>query len=1060
MNMNLRAKIYVPVVLSLVVLGGSMFLLNRQILKETFDTEMTKVLNDKEKNFNEIIDIKLDYLSQYSNALANSYAFRSALVIYDITKDIDSTWNLLNAEVDRIKFGGSQAKIDVPPINCHVPPGIVLFRSRSNKYGDNVIHNRKAIQQAFDTKKSVKGLEIGKYGIDLRGISPAFIKGKFYGTVEVNMAINDIIKEINPSEYESYAIIVDKNYINTMTKVEAINDAENFINENLILLKTDGFNKSVYKSITSKKIEVNKQLTLLDDYNYLELPIKNFDNEVIATLVYQMNNDDFKNNLEASTFSLFLIGFLIFGVSLFILLIILRIVIISPVKKVTRALKMLSKGVINDEIKVKTKDEIAEIQKALNVVNSGMLKMSNFAIEIGNENYEEEFTALSDDDVLGNTLLQVRDKLKDVSEQQQMQAKLESERKWTIEGQAKFAALLQDNEMDVKEYTYKILSNLISYLNVNQGAFFLLSKDKETLQLSSAYAYDRRKFVNKDVKLGDGLLGNSAKEMKLTYITDLPQDYINITSGLGDANPNSLIIVPLVSDDELYGVFELASFRKLEQFEVEFCSTVAESIAQAISRQQIQQQTKELLEQSRQQAEELSAQEEEMRQNLEEMQATQEEMARKEAEMTGVLNALSESSLVVEFDLKGNVLSVNDGIIELFKLSDKSQVIGKNHSDFYEVEDYQKEQNKLWEPLSRKETVSRKAQVSLPNGEKIWLNETYSPILDENGNIDRVLNISFDVTEEVTKEMQISQQNEEMLAQEEEMRQNLEEMQATQEEMARKEAEMKSILSALDLSSLVVEIDLNKSVLKVNNKILDIFGMDSLSMIQGASVIDFYENQTIEMFDSEIWNPVVNDRKTISRRSQITAPNGVNLWLNETYTPIFDENDKISKVLNISFDITEQVLKEQQISQQNEEMQVQEEMMNQNMEEMLAVQEEMARKEAEIASVIKALNSSVFLVEMDLEWEITHVNKAVLELMGIESEETILGTNHKAFYATRGYKSEKEKITAAIEQKEIYTRKADIQLPNGNKIMFNETYSPILDENEEIIRIMNISYQV
>jgi len=364
-------------------------------------------------------------------------------------------------------------------------------------------------------------------------------------------------------------------------------------------------------------------------------------------------------------------------------------------------------------------------------------------------------------------------------------------------------------------------------------------------------------------------------------------------------------------EQELIGVFELAAFRNLEPFEIEFCEALADNIAQSISRQQVNQQTKELLEQSQQQAEELAAQEEEMRQNLEEMQATQEEMARKEADMTGVVNALNSSTLVVEFDLDGNITNVNDKILKVFGFDAKDQVIGANHKDFYEDENYDEGSQKLWEIISKKETVSRKARVKLPNGKEIWLNETYSPVLDNNGNVKKVLNISFDITEEVINEQQIAQQNEEMQAQEEEMkqnleemqaqeeemRQNMEEMQATQEELHNKESETKALLESVKVTVMLAEFSTEKKIMDINDKFIELFGVSKDMMIgqlhesfgQYSSNANKYERMWRKVLKGEIVN-LLSEFKF----------NGKSFTIEETYSPVKTESGAISKVINVS----------------------------------------------------------------------------------------------------------------------------------------------------------------
>src|SRR5690606_18370153 len=97
--------------------------------------------------------------------------------------------------------------------------------------------------------------------------------------------------------------------------------------------------------------------------------------------------------------------------------------------------------------------------------------------------------------------------------------------------------------------------------------------------------------------------------------------YIKITSGLGGARPRNLFIAPLKFKDDVYGVIEIASFRKFEPHEMEFVEKTAESIASAISSVQTTERTNKLLEESQLVTEQLRAQEEEMRQNLEELAA-------------------------------------------------------------------------------------------------------------------------------------------------------------------------------------------------------------------------------------------------------------------------------------------------------------------------------------------------------------------------------------------------------------------------------------------------------
>ena len=442
---------------------------------------------------------------------------------------------------------------------------------------------------------------------------------------------------------------------------------------------------------------------------------------------------------------------------LFILFAVIWIIsynITNPLKRTTLLLRELALGKIDTEKKlsVRTGDETEDIGNSVNTLIDGLSKAIHFSNEIGKGNLNVVYNKLSDGDLLGDALLNMRKSL-DHAKVQEDKRKIEDEKiNWATHGVAKFAEILRQNTDDMGEFSYQIISNLVKYVNANIGGLFLINNDNKNdiyFELASCYAYDRRKYLQKRINLGEGLVGRCAKEGETIYLTDIPQDYIHIVSGLGDETPTGLLIVPLKLNDEVYGVVEIASFEIIETHVIEFIEKIGESIAATISNVKINIRTVKLLEESKIKSEELASQEEEMRQNMEELQATQEESARKSSETESLVNALNASSFVIEYDTSGRVISVNDAYLEITGQKAKD-IIGTHHSDNLQMTEKQKhDYQNFWKDLKNGAIRKETNKVTL-SGKTYTFIETYSPIFNENHEVIKILKIAHNITDFIT----------------------------------------------------------------------------------------------------------------------------------------------------------------------------------------------------------------------------------------------------------------------------------------------------------------------
>jgi PAS domain S-box-containing protein len=437
-------------------------------------------------------------------------------------------------------------------------------------------------------------------------------------------------------------------------------------------------------------------------------------------------------------------------------LILLSIVIIfisrnitKPLSDVNEELLLLAEGQIKraKKLAIDTGDEIAEIAESTNTLIDAMNNTATFAAEIGRGNLDVDYAALSDDDLTGQALLEMRESLNRAKMEEEKRRTEEERQQWATSGFAKFGDILRNNTEDMESFAYGIISELVKYTDSNQGALYLINEDDSNdpfIEMKSCYAYNRKKYVDKRIEIGENLVGQCILEGESIYMTDIPQNYIHITSGLGDANPNSLILVPLCFNEKTYGVIEMASFRDYETYKRDFIQKVSENIASTVSTVKINLKTVSLLEESKLKSEELAAQEEEMRQNMEELQTTQEESARREMEMNGIVSALNSSYMVGELDLDANFISVNDKAQRTFGLTQES-ALGQNIRSFMH-EDELDAFEEIWQDVLNGKSVKKEKKIKRAVGEVI-ISESYSPIYDEHDEIYKVLNIGVELEE-------------------------------------------------------------------------------------------------------------------------------------------------------------------------------------------------------------------------------------------------------------------------------------------------------------------------
>ncbi len=381
--------------------------------------------------------------------------------------------------------------------------------------------------------------------------------------------------------------------------------------------------------------------------------------------------------------------------------------------------------------------------RASDAITSKNIEIAN---EIANGNLETDIE-LREGDLLGAALMEMRNSLKESSER-------EKEERFINLGVAELSEIIRAHDNDLDELSYQVVSYLVKYLNANQGAIFIHTEDedREYLELKGCYAYNRKKFLNKQVEIGEGLVGQCFLERQYTLLREIPEGYLSITSGLGEAPPRFLIVLPIKTDQIIEGVIEIATFKDFEQFQIDFLIKVCESIASVITSAKVNSKTKMLFEKSQEQTEMLRAQDEEMRQNMEELSATQEEMQRKSKEFESRFQALNDSNLgFIEFDLNGKVVNTNLAYAKMLNYSEDELMALKYSSLINPAQKDIDTFQALLQAVSPGQPLHGRFEKISGSGKVIVFQGSYSVISDGNGEASGILHVGIPLSTEVER---------------------------------------------------------------------------------------------------------------------------------------------------------------------------------------------------------------------------------------------------------------------------------------------------------------------
>lgn len=693
---------------------------------------------------------------------------------------------------------------------------------------------------------------------------------------------------------------------------------------------------------------------------------------------------------QKSVIRVYFVGFLIITL-IFLVTFFFSNDLSNSIKLLTRNLSVLSGGQIPDRLLPVSKSEIGVLAGLTNSLTSNISALNQFANDISRGNLVSEYELAGQDDLLGKALINLRNSLL-ISKEEDEKRKIEEERRnWTNQGHTIFGEILRQRSRELSQLTDDIIKNLVYYLKANQGGLFIIndSLDIPKIELISAFAYDRKKYFERSINIGDGLIGTVALERNTVYLTEIPEDYIEIESGLGDASPKFLLIVPLKFEEDILGIVELASFREFLDYEIKFVEEVAQSIASTLLTARINARTEQLLDESRKQSEELALQEVESRQNLEEMRAAQELAQRREADLTGILSAVDNTLMKGEYELDGTLISVNNRHLQTMGYQLK-EIKGKNIEMFVPKEELE-HFRKVWANVVAGNPRQLEVRRHTKTGEILWLINQYTPVTDVSGKISKILYLAHDITRYKKSEEESVARETAMEFKEEELQNYIRELDKTRKKLSNRELELENIYKTFGTDGAIIELDSEAKILKINNKAANLFGLN--------------ENEVIGKIYHELIKPLESDenfslvfdklksKQTQKRISKYAFESDKVIWASELFIPLTDSEQTEEKILVIINDITLQrdydQLREKlriEAEKQAEEFGIKESELKKLLEQKSL---EKGTGDHELVKTLEALNQSIPKVVTDINFSVITVNNKFTEVFKYHERELL-----------------------------------------------------------------------
>jgi methyl-accepting chemotaxis protein len=495
-----------------------------------------------------------------TGAVAQSPRYLSAWLSMELSA-VDTAWTNPYGRKRYTYYRAGAPLIDTVNINGDIPGSLYATLKAAREEALTEPYILSSTSSVQDQRNNYLGTSV---------CIPLLKDGRFLGLVGMDITLDalDFIARIKPFEGATSFLVSNQGIIVSHEVPEMIGKPLSAV--------IKGDTTAVLASIQQGKILSYNDSTAGDALiAFTPLHIGRSDNPwSIGTIVPTASINGGINTILLRTLLLSALGLVLLIVSV----VLIANSITHPMNAINAHLKALARGQIGmARTTRRLRGELREMTESVYALEANLKDKIDFAVDIGKGKFDSVFQVSGQDDTLGLALESMRTNLKRFREE-------EAKGVWQNDGLARLNDVIRRNAGNAEGFYDHVLKTLVQILKANQGGLFIIhgEDDDRYIELVSAYAYERKKYLTRRLGWGESLIGQCILEGEIIHLKDIPSGYIRITSGLGEATPAMLVLLPLRTETHAVGAIELATFATLQPHEIEFLKRAGEIISASI----------------------------------------------------------------------------------------------------------------------------------------------------------------------------------------------------------------------------------------------------------------------------------------------------------------------------------------------------------------------------------------------------------------------------------------------------------------------------------------------